>query len=316
MIRPKPLQFGAHIRVIAPSLSMHLLSNDLIRIAQRRFADMGYRISFGKHTFEYDAFASSSIQSRIQDLHDAFLDPNVDGIVCAIGGYNANQLLPYIDFDLIKNNPKIFCGYSDITILLNAITQKSQLVTWYGSHFATFGQKYLDLYEMEYFVRAMTMNDSFQILPSLAWIDDQQSFNDGFWLIQQGVASGLGVGGHLATLSLLQGTPWMPNLAEKILLIEEDMSSGQPVMFDRLLRSILQQQNNSQIAGILIGRFEKKYNMNKEILCKILQTKNLNPNIPIIANVDFGHTEPRCCLPIGGNISINVTSEKILLKIF
>ena len=165
-MKPKSLKFGSHIRVIAPSLSMHLLSKQVMEYAQRRFQDMGFSVSFGKHVFEFDTFSSSSIQSRIEDLHDAFADPQVDGVVTAIGGFNANQLLPFIDFDLIARHPKIFCGYSDITVLLNAITHKTGLMTWYGSHFSTFGQKHMDLYEMEYF----DLYQIFQIC-TLDWLE-------------------------------------------------------------------------------------------------------------------------------------------------
>ncbi len=141
---PPCLKSGSHIRVIAPSFSMEILSQDTIQYALDRFQQMGFTVSFGKHAFEMNQFRSSSIQSRLEDLHEAFADPSVHGIVAAIGGMNANQLLDYIDWDIIKKNPKVFCGYSDITILLNAITVKTGLITYYGPAFSTFGQKKLD----------------------------------------------------------------------------------------------------------------------------------------------------------------------------
>lgn len=88
---------------------------------------------------------------RIKDLHEAFLDNNVKMILTAIGGYNSNQLLRYIDYDIIKNNPQIICGFSDITALLNAIYTKSGLVTYSGPHFSNFGMNKGLEYTIRYF---------------------------------------------------------------------------------------------------------------------------------------------------------------------
>ena len=279
---PSRLQPGANIRVIAPSLSMGILSQETIDNALTCFKHMGFTISFGKHAFEKDQFNSSSIQSRITDLHDAFANPEVDGILTAIGGYNSNQLLDYIDWNLIKQNPKLFCGYSDITILLNAITTKTGLITYYGPHFSTFGQKKLDHYEIDYFLKATTQKESFEIKPAKTWSNDAWYLdqnnriflnNEGYWVLQKGTAQGLAVGGHLGTTVLLQGTEFMPTLNNSILIIEEDAESANPLEFDRRLQSILQQENASNIAGILIGRFQNSYGMTQELLKNIVLSK-------------------------------------------
>lgn len=105
---PKFLKQNSHIRVIAPSLSMSIISDETLNYATERFNKMGFSISFGNHVMEKDQFGSSSIKSRIADLHDAFKDKSVDAIISIIGGYNCNQLLDYIDWSIIKSNPKIF----------------------------------------------------------------------------------------------------------------------------------------------------------------------------------------------------------------
>jgi muramoyltetrapeptide carboxypeptidase LdcA involved in peptidoglycan recycling len=321
---PSRLKPGAHIRVIAPSLSMGILSKETIDNALACFKHMGFTISFGKHAFEKDQFNSSSIQSRIADLHDAFIDPKVDGVLTAIGGYNSNQLLDYIDWNLIKDNPKLFCGYSDITILLNTITTKTGLITYYGPAFSTFGQKKLDPYEINYFLKASTELKPFVIEPSKTWSNDpwyldqnNRNFlnNEGYWILQEGTAQGLCVGGHLGTTILLQGTEFMPTLNNTILIIEEDIEPANPLEFDRRLQSILQQPNASNIAGVLIGRFEKAYGMTQEMLKTIVLSKSKLQNKPIIANVDFGHTEPHCTLPIGGMITINAQQNSCSISV-
>lgn len=140
-IFPIKLKAGDEIRIIAPARSMKIISAESQEIANKRLTDLGFKITFGKHINESDEFASSSIESRIRDLHEAFLDKNVKAILTVIGGFNSNQLLKYIDWNIIKNNPKIFCGYSDITALNNAILKKTGLVSYYGPHYSSFGQE-------------------------------------------------------------------------------------------------------------------------------------------------------------------------------
>ena len=121
---------GDEVRVVAPSLSLKLVSPDNIARATQCLQSLGLKVTFGEHVNEEDIFHSSSIQSRRDDLHAAFLDKNVKAILAVKGGSNSNQLLNYLDYDLIKKHPKIFCGFSDITVLQNAIYQKTGLVTY------------------------------------------------------------------------------------------------------------------------------------------------------------------------------------------
>ena len=135
------LKPGDEIRVIAPSASMALVKEEQLDLALTRLKGLGFQISYGEHVYKHDEFYSTSIADRIFDLHTAFLDPNVKAILAAIGGYNANGLLNEIDFELIRNHPKVFCGYSDMTALNLAIYHKTGLVTYSGPHFSTFGYK-------------------------------------------------------------------------------------------------------------------------------------------------------------------------------
>lgn len=118
-IFPNKLKNGDEVRIVAPSMSLSTIEPENIDLATQKLESLGLKVTFGKHVYENDIFLSSSIQSRIDDLHQAFLDENVKGILAVRGGSNANQLLKYLDYDLIKQNPKVFCGYSDITALQN-----------------------------------------------------------------------------------------------------------------------------------------------------------------------------------------------------
>ena len=150
-IYPEKLKKGDEVRVVAPSRSMAIISEEIRKIASQRFSDLGLKLSFGKRVEEKDDFCSSNIESRVQDMHEAFCDKNIKAIITVIGGFNSNQLLKYLDWKIIKDNPKIFCGFSDISILNNAILQKTGLVTYSGPHYSSFGQKLYFDYTLEYF---------------------------------------------------------------------------------------------------------------------------------------------------------------------
>jgi muramoyltetrapeptide carboxypeptidase LdcA involved in peptidoglycan recycling len=311
-IYPTKLKAGDEVKVIAPSRSLAIISEETRKIANNRFSDLGLKLSFGKHLEERDEFVSSTIKSRVEDLHDAFRDKNVKAIITVIGGFNSNQLLKYLDWDLIKNNPKIFCGFSDITALNNAIFAKTGLVSYSGPHYSTFGQELYFDYTLEYFKKCLMSEDPFEILPSEQWSDDawyknqkERNLikNDGFLVINEGSASGTIVGANLCTFNLLQGTEYFPDLENSILFIEDDEESL-PHIFDRDLQSLIHLPSFSSVRGIVIGRFQMASKMTNELLIKIIKTKKELNNLPVIANVDFGHTDPKITFPVGGEVNL------------
>ena len=129
-IFPKKIQKDDEIRIRSPSSSIKRVGGfDQNLVAKEK---LGYKVTFGDHILENDLFYSSSITARIQDLHQAFIDDNVSVVMTTIGGLNSNELLPYIDWEIIRSHPKVFIGYSDITSLHNAIRAQTGLVTYYG----------------------------------------------------------------------------------------------------------------------------------------------------------------------------------------
>ncbi len=228
---PSKLHSGDTVRVIALSRSLSIIGEESREIVKNRFDELGLTLTFAKHIEETDNFASSNIQSRIEDLHTAFQDTNVKAIFTVIGGFNSNQLLRYIDWNIIKNNPKIFCGYSDITAMGNAFFTKTGLITYSGPHYSTFGQKlHLD-YTLEYFKKCLMADNPFKILSSSKWSDDEWYINQderklinnkGYFVIQEGSVEGTVIGGNLCTLNLLQGTEYFPKAEDTILFIEDD----------------------------------------------------------------------------------------------
>jgi len=320
---PAKLQKGDLVRVIAPSRSLSLLKQETINIANKRFEELGLKLSFGKHIKENDDFASSSIKSRIEDLHQAFADKDVKAVITVIGGFNCNQLLRYIDWELLKNNPKIFCGFSDITALNNAIYAKTGMITYSGPHYSNLGQKLYFDYTLDYFQKCLFSNKSFAIIPSKSWSDDEWYFNQNkrdlinngkYLTIQEGEAEGIIIGANLCTLNLLQGTEYMPDLNNSILFLEDDYESA-PHHFDRDLQSLIDQPGFDGVKGMAIGRFQKKSKMTDDLLKQIIKTKKELKNMPIVANVDFGHTDPKITFPIGGTAKIYVSKNNSYIEI-
>lgn len=306
------LKVGDEIRVIAPSTSMSIIKGDQIKLATQRLTDLGFHVTFGENVYSYDELYTSSINERIEDLHAAFRDPKVKGILTAIGGYQSNQLLRYIDYDLIAKNPKVFCGYSDITALSLAIYTKSSLITYSGPHFSTFGMRHGFEYTMESFLSAITNDAPYEVYPSSTWSNDPWYIDQearvfhpqsNYLVLQEGEAIGKLIGGNLSTITLLTGTEYMPSLKDAILFIEDDEESHS-FIFERDLQSLLHLPDATSIRAILIGRFQEGSKITEAALKRIIETKAELKNIPIIANVNIGHVDPFATIPIGAKATI------------
>jgi muramoyltetrapeptide carboxypeptidase LdcA involved in peptidoglycan recycling len=316
-ITPAKLKVGDKVRVISPARSLKLISQDSRENAKKAFEQIGLTLEFGKNTELADEFLSSPVEKRLEDLHDAYTDKSVNGIITVIGGFNANQLLRGVNWELIRSNPKVFCGYSIITALTTAINTKTNQVTYYGPHYSTFGQKKFLEYTTDYFKKCLMSNDPFNIQPSQEWTDDAWYMdqdnrnpipNKGWTFINNGTAEGQIVGGNANTFALLNGTEYFPSLSDKILFLEDDELVN-AVIFDSVLQSLILRYDFSKVRGLVIGRFQKESNIDSETLVKIITSKPELSTIPVICDVDFGHTEPKVTLPIGGIAKIECSQE-------
>lgn len=323
MLIPEKLNRGDEVRIIAPSQSLASITPYIREIANSRFEELGLKLSFSTHCEVIDEFASSSIEERIEDLHAAFLDQNVKAIFTVVGGENVNQLLKYIDYTIIKNNPKIICGFSDTTALSNALFHKTGLITYSGPAYSTLGMlKGID-FSLDYIKKCLFSNDSYEIKNPKQWSDDawfidqeKRKFNEdeGIKILHHGSVEGRIIGGNLCTLNLLQGTEFMPDLTDSVLFIEDDGLTF-PENFDRDLQSLLHQKDFNRVKSIVIGKFQTKSNISDKLLTKILQTKKELELMPVLYNVSFGHTTPHICFPVGGLVKIDTRSDsKILIK--
>ncbi len=305
---PARLQRGDEVRVVSPAVSLGFIPEDQKQTAGERLRGLGLRRSFSRNAEVMDRFDSSPVEARVSDLHEAFADPGVKAMLTTLGGYNSNGLLGYLDYDLIRANPKILCGFSDITALATAIYARTGLVTYSGPHFTTFGMKRGIDYTLEYFGRCLMREEPFEVRPADHWSDDlwyqdqeNRDFvpNPGYEVMHEGEAEGTLLGGNLGTLCLLFGTSFMPDLAGSILLLEDD-EEVQPHHFDRELQSLIHQPGFEGVRGIVFGKFQRASNMDPDTLTIIIDSKRELDGIPVVAGASFGHTTPQFTFPIGG----------------
>lgn len=304
MLAPK-LQKGDEIRIIAPSYSLSHVWEEKFKKALCCLEQQGFHVTFSKHSREIDDWNSSSIQSRVEDIHEAFLDNNVKAILTAIGGFNVNQILEQIDYEIIRLHPKILCGYSDITALLSAVYAKTGLVTYHGAHFSTFGFEIEPEYTEKAFFDCVMNEGNLTLKPS----QTAKEYTD----IQQGVCEGTIIGGNLCTLNLLQGTQFMPQADDIVLFLEDDNIMGDYFIyeFDRNFQSLLQAYGTEKIKGVVFGRFDDSCKMSTDVVKRIIADK-LPKDIPVLFGVDFGHVFPMITFPIGGRVRIEAITNPLI----
>ncbi|MBY4973278.1 LD-carboxypeptidase [Streptococcus suis] len=312
----KRLKKGDHIRVVSPSSSIERIGGFEANVAAKeRLEALGFRHSFSEHYFENDIFDSAPIASRVADLEVAFADETVDAILTTIGGFNCNELLPYLDFDLIAQNPKIFCGYSDTTALLNAIYAKTGMQTYMGPAYSSFKMEQGQQYQTRSWLNAVTQ-DTYQLTPSPEWSSDAwylpdapRTFYPTEWKVYNpGQASGTAIGGNLSTFALLHGTEFVPK-PEKYILFLEEAEEDHYTEFTRHFAALLQNYPNPQ--AVLIGRFPKETKMTQEILLAILDKHPILKKVPVLYDLDFAHTQPLFTITIGGQVELDTEAFSI-----
>ena len=317
------LKAGDEVRVVSPAVSLGFIPREQRDLAEERWEELGLRISYSPNGEVLDRFDSSPVEARVSDLHGAFADPEVKGMLTTLGGYNSNQLLAHLDYDLIGANPKAFCGFSDITALATAIHARTGLVTYSGPHFTTLGMKRGVEYTINHFERCVVRDGPLVVEPADHWSDDPWYLdqdnrdlvpNPGYEVLNEGEAEGRILGGNLGTLALLFGSSYMPGLEGTVLLLEDD-EEIQPHHFDRTLQSLIHQPGFEGVRGMVLGRFQRASNMDLETLKEMLDAKPELSRMPMIANASFGHTTPAFTFPIGGTGAIRAHAGDVKLRI-
>lgn len=143
-MKAKTLKRGDTVGIIAQSKPITEAEKEDIEKSVKLMEELGVKVKFGKHAFQNPLGYGETAKNKAEDINEMFADKEVDGIFCAMGGYNCNSVFDYLDFDIIKNNPKIICGYSDPTSLINVIYAKTGLITFHGSNFKSLSSEETD----------------------------------------------------------------------------------------------------------------------------------------------------------------------------
>lgn len=298
MIIPNKLQKGDKIGVIAPSSPITEESLETINNSILLMESSGFQIEFGKYVFTNELGYSATAKQKAEDINNMFANKEIKAIFCASGGANSNSTFEYLNYELIKNNPKILCGFSDSTSLTNIITEKTGLVTFSGATFkalTSWATPYGYEAVMERFVEGKT---------ELAKLDEE------FKTIQEGVVEGRLIGGNLSLIANLSSGKYFVDFTDKILFIEELCLESYPEMVSNYLYKMRQNGVFDKIKGIWVGNYDGSVPLEKILL----DTLDNEYNFPIIKSNNFGHTEKKQVIPIGTMARID-TSKDIKIEL-
>lgn len=288
---PRKLSKGDTISLICPASSV---TKSQLELAVKQVTSLGFKVKLGQFVEAQDGFLAGTDEQRIQDLHNAFKDPEVNGIWCVRGGYGTTRILPHLDYSLIRKHPKILIGYSDITALFQGIYQETGLIGFHGPvAISTFSD-----YSVQHLISTLTQKQDEQVI-KLAPQENPTVYNKAL-IIKPGVAEGKLTGGNLALLSALCGTKFQPDYKGKLVFIED--IGEKPYRIDRMLTQIFQATNLNQAAGIIFGIFENCDAGNSHHSWTLLETlKNQTQAFdgPVFYGFSFGHVDHQCVLPIG-----------------
>lgn len=300
MIKPKKINFGDTIGVIAPSNPIIGDNIEEINLAKKRIKDLGFEVKFSKNLFLNTNIYSATPEEKAEDINNMFADKNIKMIWCAKGGQNSNSVFDYLDYNLIKKNPKIICGFSDITSITNVINLKTGLITFSSTNFKTVATD-----ETDYSLK--------QVLNRFVYGNlDLGDFDDEFRTINSGISEGELVGGNLSLTRGLVGGKYSMNFENKILFIEELGYESEPAMVSNNLYYMKQNGVFEKLKGIWIGNYEHPSKIKLEDI--VIHTLGKNCGYPIIKSNNFGHTDRKTVIPIGIGAKID-TSNKIKIEL-
>lgn len=300
-IKPKKLQKGDRVGIISPG---SYITDEKLNKAIANLEALGLKVSLSKNIRAKKGFTAGTVKQRIDDIHEMFSNPEIKAVWCARGGYGCGELLPHINYGLISKNPKILIGYSDITALLHAVNLKTGLITFHGpvasGEFTPYTQN--EVKSLLFFPE--------QKRQILLKSNDTKSFT-----INKGEAHGILVGGNLTLLAAAAGTPYMPDLKGKIIVIEE--IGEKPYRIHRMLNQLKQATNIKESAAILLGQFWDCEPANGELSLSLEDTlRDVFHDFkqPIAYGFQWGHIDDIATIPIGINAFANTADFTMTLQ--
>jgi muramoyltetrapeptide carboxypeptidase len=316
VLRPRGLRPGAIIGVVAPSGCVPARAPHRVARGKAFLESLGFRVVLAPHLFAEHRWTAGRPEERAEDLMAFFTDPAVDGIWAAIGGDHSCQLLPHLDWSRIAGNPKVFIGYSDISVLCVALWTMTGLITFHGP--ALMDEIAEDpeppAYAVRQLLRVLTRPEPpGPIEPAPSWTDERLEWttredltrprtyrpSPGWTWLRPGSAKGVLVGGCLSSLQHLRGTRYFPDLRGAIFFWELSEVRPSPAWVDAVLQDYENMGVLEGLAGMLVGRPYGYTDEERRLLREVVLERTARYRFPVIADMDFGHTAPQMTLPVG-----------------
>ena len=289
---------GDTVGIIAPSSKIDEDDLETINKSVLLMESTGLKVKFAKNAFKKTLGYSATPREKAEDINEMFGDKEVKFIFSVSGGFNSNTVFDYLDYELIKNNPKPLCGFSDTTSIENIIYNKTGVITFNGPTFKSL-TSWATPYAYKEFVKRFMYGDM-----QLGQDDDE------YYTVKEGQAEGILVGGNLSLVSEMSAGKYSIDFTDKLLFIEEFCLETPPEFVSNYLYNLKQNGVFDKIKGIWVGNYEGSVPLEK-ILLDVLEDKY---NFPIIKSNNFGHTEKKTVIPVGGKARID-TSKKIKIEI-
>lgn len=289
IIKPRALKLGDTIGITAPS-GPSIKEN--VKLAKEQLEYLGFKVKLAPSCFANYGYLAGEDKLRADDINNMFADREVDGIICLRGGYGSSKILNKIDYNVIKANPKVFVGYSDVTALHIAINQISKLVTFHGPMAASDIARGLDDLTQREFLRALMDTRP------MGHIANPQNIN--VETLVKGKACGPIVGGNLSLVSATMGTAYEIDTRGKILFLEE--IGEEPYKVDRMLTQLALAGKLSEAVGFVLGDWnncESKIYTDSLSLMEVFENIIVAYNKPTIFNLQAGHCRPKLTIPLG-----------------
>lgn len=293
IIKPERLKTGDTIGIISPASPIF---KEKLDEGINYLKNLGFNIKLGRHVFGERGYLSGTDEERVSDLHELFRDKSVKAVFCSRGGYGSIRILKYVDFELIKNNPKIFVGFSDLTALEISMLAKNSLVTFYGPTIAPDFNDEIDYPGFDLLLKTISLEkNSFRV--------NLSDYN----IVKKGKSTGILIGGCLSVFSSLLGSEYIPDLEDAIIFLED--TNEEPYRIDRYLSQLRLCGIFNKACGLIFGKFtrceSKERDYKGQTVNDIINDETSNLDIPVIKNLSFGHINGKITIPVGIKATIN-----------
>jgi muramoyltetrapeptide carboxypeptidase len=308
LVKPPRLRMGDTLALITPG---SYISEQEKKISIENLSSLGFKVVHSNRLMQMNGYFSATDKERAADVNEMFSREDVNGIVCVRGGYGCTRILPFLDYELIRKNPKPFIGFSDVTAIHYAIYKNSRLITFHGP----VGISTFNKFSTEYFKKVLMSSDNKIKLKN----SDSGNNIYGITTISEGEAKGELVGGNLSIAASIIGTPYDIDFSGKIIFLEEFLE--EPYRIDRMLTQMIQAGKFEKASGVALGVFKMcesnpdnpSFN-NSFTLIEVLKDRLEHLKIPVIYGLSFGHVIDKFTLPFGVKAELNTFNQSITLS--